>query len=343
MDGYGSVAVVIPTHNRRDLVLQAVRSVLDQTYSDVRCVVVDNGSTDGTAEALATCEDPRLTAVIDERPLRCGVARNLGIAAASDADWVAFLDSDDLWAPRKLELQLAAMRANPPARLSATSSVQVDADLRVVSAERLGLGRPTRSEELVVTQQELLTQLREKQSLSFTISTFLAPKELLEQAGCCDTELRSGDDWDLLLRLARSSELAYVDLPLLAYRRWDGQMSSNWKRSMLGNATIRARHLPPDVQATRQQRAGWALYAARHQVADGQRVAACWSYVRGAWFGRAPGQLAYALAAAISPPLTEKRLRRFDRAALADRVPTGWGQEVEPWLAPYRASHEDPA
>jgi len=55
---HGTVVVVIPTYNRRDLVVQSVKSVLDQTYGDVRCVVVDNGSTDGTADAVTAFADP---------------------------------------------------------------------------------------------------------------------------------------------------------------------------------------------------------------------------------------------------------------------------------------------
>ena len=117
--GRSTVAVVIPTYNRRDLVVQSVRSVLDQTYPDVRCLVVDNGSTDGTAEAVTGLGDPRVTLVPLEAPCGAAAARNAGLAAAGAARWVAFLDNDDLWAPTKVELQLGALAANPLARWSA--------------------------------------------------------------------------------------------------------------------------------------------------------------------------------------------------------------------------------
>ena len=93
-----TVAVVIPTYNRRDLVVQAVQSVLGQSHRDLSCLVIDNGSTDGTAEALAAIKDPRLKVLSEGSPLGGPAARNVGIAAAKGAPWVAFLDSDDVWA-----------------------------------------------------------------------------------------------------------------------------------------------------------------------------------------------------------------------------------------------------
>ena len=93
------VAVVIPAHNRCFTVTKAVGSVLGQTHSDLQCIVVDNGSTDGTSEALGMLSDPRLTVVSETRPLGPSLARNVGVSASADANWVTFLDSDDYWAP----------------------------------------------------------------------------------------------------------------------------------------------------------------------------------------------------------------------------------------------------
>ncbi len=105
-----TVAVVIPTYNRRDLVVQAVQSVLGQSHRDLSCLVIDNGSTDGTAEALAAIKDPRLKVLSEGSPLGGPAARNVGIAAAKGAPWVAFLDSDDVWAPRSSSVN---WRASP--------------------------------------------------------------------------------------------------------------------------------------------------------------------------------------------------------------------------------------
>lgn len=106
------VAVVIPTHDRRDFVAEAVASVLGQTAGDLELVVVDDGSTDGTAEVLQACfSDSRLRVVTQENR-GVSAARNRG-AAETAAPWLAFLDSDDQWLPDKLARQLAVLGEEP--------------------------------------------------------------------------------------------------------------------------------------------------------------------------------------------------------------------------------------
>ena len=109
----GAVAVIIPAHNRRHTVTKAVGSVLGQTYRDLQCIVVDNGSNDDTGEALGTLSDPRLTVLSEPRPLGPSLARNVGVSAALGASWVTFLDSDDYWAPDKVEQQIEALAQYP--------------------------------------------------------------------------------------------------------------------------------------------------------------------------------------------------------------------------------------
>ncbi|WP_299274905.1 glycosyltransferase family 2 protein, partial [uncultured Georgenia sp.] len=104
------VTVVIPTKDRREGVLTAVRSVLDQTWTTWQLVIVDDGSTDGTAEALAPfLSDPRIELVRRERAGGVSVARNTGLARAR-GDYVAYLDSDNTWVPEFLEVMVAFMR-----------------------------------------------------------------------------------------------------------------------------------------------------------------------------------------------------------------------------------------
>lgn len=99
--------MIIPTHNRADVLGRAIASVLGQTWSDLELIVVDDGSTDHTAEVLAGFGDPRLTGMRQENK---GVssARNRGIAA-SGGRFIALLDSDDTWMPGKLEKQVRFM------------------------------------------------------------------------------------------------------------------------------------------------------------------------------------------------------------------------------------------
>lgn len=121
--GPGTVSVIIPTYNRADLVSHAIASALAQTHRPCEVIVVDDGSTDDTAERCRQWGDR----IRYHRIANGGVsaARNAGIALAR-GEWVALLDSDDAWMPTKLEVQLAAHRAIPTAAWSVTGCELVD-------------------------------------------------------------------------------------------------------------------------------------------------------------------------------------------------------------------------
>lgn len=102
------VSVIIPTHDRADVVARAIDSVLEQTWTDLELLVVDDGSTDATAAVLAGFSDPRLTGMRQENK-GVSAARNAGIRASSGR-YIALLDSDDYWMPGKLARQLCFLR-----------------------------------------------------------------------------------------------------------------------------------------------------------------------------------------------------------------------------------------
>ncbi len=116
-----NVAVVIPVRDRAGMVVEAIGSVLAQTYRDLGLVVVDDGSSDDSAaaaeSALAAAAVPAW--LLRQPPRGVAAARNAG-AARLDARWIAFLDSDDLWLPRKLERQIAWLESHPGYRLAQT-------------------------------------------------------------------------------------------------------------------------------------------------------------------------------------------------------------------------------
>jgi len=121
-----AVSVVIPTRDRRDLLGAALSSVLGQSGVDLEVLVVDDGSSDGTAEMVTGLRDGRVRLLRRERAGGVSAARNRGIAEATGG-WIALLDDDDLWAPDKLARQLDAMEAVGRA-WGYAGAVEIDAD-----------------------------------------------------------------------------------------------------------------------------------------------------------------------------------------------------------------------
>jgi len=122
-----SVSVVIPTWNRADRLVEAIRSALEQSAPVLEVLICDDGSTDDSAERVATLAavDPRVRWLPGARGGRPAIPRNRGIAA-SRGEWLAFLDSDDTWLPGKLEAQLAAARGQGCAAVSSNALRMVD-------------------------------------------------------------------------------------------------------------------------------------------------------------------------------------------------------------------------
>ncbi len=329
MQDAGTVTVIIPTYDRRDLVVESVKSVLGQTYANLRCLVVDNGSTDGTGEALTALGDRRVSVLHHETALGAAGARNMGIMAAEVSPWVAFLDNDDLWAPTKLERQLSALAVAPGARWSATACLNIGFDMRAQSVNRLPLGSPSPSGDVTLSSTELLDLLKEDNPIPAGGSSVLASLDLVVGVGAFNLDVPSCEDWDLWLRLARESPLSYVDLPLVAYRMWEGQVSTDVVTTLRSAGRIRGRYfpdsgpLPPSYLARRQEER-----VSRH-LYRGQRMLAARDYVRATWGARDPRKLGYAVAAAVLPNGAIQRRREHTRAR---RIPAGWEAEAQTWL-----------
>src|SRR5271170_2778166 len=127
------VSVIIPTYNRRAMLAEAIDSVLAQSFRAFELIVIDDGSTDDTAGHLAGLAKTIRIERIEHRG--AAAARNRGVALAR-APLIAFLDSDDLWAPTKLERQLGFTRANPGCAISQTGEIWIRNGRRVNPGNR---------------------------------------------------------------------------------------------------------------------------------------------------------------------------------------------------------------
>jgi len=210
-----TISALIPTYNRAGYVGRAIESCLMQTLAPQEIIVVDDGSTDGTAEVLATYGD-KLT-VVRQSNSGLSAARNAGIRVAS-GDYVAFLDDDDVWLPDKLACQKQALADAPGALVVSTDFGYVVED----GSESIPLA-PRRP-----GQSSILAALLMGDWLS--PSTVMVHREALLDVGLFDPYLPPCDDWEMWLRLAQ--RYAWVEVPqTLALALWHrGNMSKNAPR-----------------------------------------------------------------------------------------------------------------
>ena len=196
------ISVILPTYNRADWLTQAVDSVLNQTYAPVELIVVDDGSTDGTADLL-TAYGPRLTVL---RQVNSGVsaARNRGIREAA-GQWIAFIDSDDCWLPQKLVRQAAFIQEHPQALICQTEEIWMRNGKRVNPKKR---------------HRKFAGMIFEK-SLPLCLispSAVMLHKSLLEEVGLFDESLPACEDYDLWLRITWKYPVYLVETPLIIKR-----------------------------------------------------------------------------------------------------------------------------
>ena len=226
------VTVVIPTFNRLALLREAVESVKAQTYDDWELLVVDDGSTDQTAEYVQAEQDQRIDLI---RSVHCGIVgavRNLGVSQARGR-FVAFLDSDDLWKPTKLERQIAALKSRG-AQWSYTGYELVDESGR--SLKQFVAAQP---KEATILNQLLTTEA------SAAVGSVMVTKDLIDSCGGFSAEpaLQCREDHDLVLRLASAAHPSVVSEVLLAVREHRGRTTHSVSDPFLRTATVYERFM----------------------------------------------------------------------------------------------------
>ena len=119
------VSVVIPTYNHAQFLTKAVQSVFNQTYKNWEIIIIDNYSQDDTAKIVLEFKDPRVTFLQVKNSGVIAISRNMGILKAK-GEWIAFLDSDDLWYPRKLEIVMRERKKNPSIDIFSTDEMLIN-------------------------------------------------------------------------------------------------------------------------------------------------------------------------------------------------------------------------
>lgn len=214
------VSIVIPTYNRKNEIIRAICSILQQTYVHYEIIVVDDGSTDNTQEAVRQIDDDRIRYIYLEQNQGACHARNVGIQE-SKYEYIAFQDSDDEWMPDKLELQMHKMMESPD-------------DVGMVYCRMEGISRngqenvicpPYEWPEDVPLEGNLFRLLLWRNIMG--TPTMLIRKECLRQIGGFKDALQCLQDWELALRIAKRYRIGFVDEVLVKLHKTSNSISTN--------------------------------------------------------------------------------------------------------------------
>lgn len=223
------VSVIIPTYNRSDMVREAIESVMAQTYRDLEIIVVDDGSTDDTRVVVASIPEERLRyhyLVHAER----SAARNFGIRNAR-GKYVAFLDSDDLFSPNKLEKQIKILEGQTGIGLVYSSAWIVTEGRYRVPVDRWWSNNekaPDSSLQYDYIHEAKISGKMHENILMYNneciilLPTVMVRKDLFDVAGYFDERMSRIEDVDLWRRIAKHTNFQALHEPLVAVRKHDG-------------------------------------------------------------------------------------------------------------------------
>lgn len=251
------ISVVIPCYNDENVVLDAVQSVLSQTPDmSVEIIIVDDGSTDGTRDILASLDDDSITVVCQKNQGPSG-ARNTGLRFLSEhSSYVAFLDSDDIWDRTFLEKTVGALQSSDGIFGLAYCNTQVSLDGKPHS-----LMRPQYSWERLISSWGIIAT-----------GSFVLRREALEAAGLFDEEIDRGEDLEWMWRVALHCDFLHVDETLHHYRRAsDGQLATSAVNTTLLQQrrmrciSIRDKSSPPVPPGSLPARPAVGIASAKHR------------------------------------------------------------------------------
>jgi glycosyltransferase involved in cell wall biosynthesis len=215
-------SIIVIVYNGEQYIERAVSSALGQTVADIEVIVVDDGSSDGSADRVRRIKDSRLR-LVRQNNQGPSAARNTGIHEAK-GDWIAFLDCDDWWAPDKLEHQLAtAARSNDVALVySGATTLLEDGSVLSEAVPRL--------------RGAVLKDLLLGNHITGSSSSVLIRRDVLLELGGFRTDIHYGEDWDLWLRIAARHRIEMVPeshVYLLSRRESQGMQVTRMRDSCL--------------------------------------------------------------------------------------------------------------
>lgn len=239
------VSVIVPVWNRERFIAEAIHSILAQTFTEFELIVVDDGSTDGTRNVVASIADPRLHCLHREHR-GISAAMNAGLAVAKGR-YIARLDSDDGWLPDMLSTQVALLEARSDVGLVYARGECTDSDWRPLS---MTWGYPLR-----YPGETFRSMVYNDSTCNITV---VCRRECFERVGTYDESLQTSEDLDMWLRVARHFEFAFTDQVLARIRLHGGSITGAIsaerdeqmeRRGQVFTKLFASPGLPPDIAA----------------------------------------------------------------------------------------------
>ncbi len=227
------VSVIVPTYNRADLISETIESILNQTYKNIELIIVDDGSTDNTEKVIRKFKDNRIKYIktgysgVPARP------RNIGIKKAK-GEYIAFLDSDDMWLPEKLEKQIKVFQASDETAMLYTRFRTIEGD---VISDRIF------PENSKYNSGNMFKSIYLRNLIA--CSSVMVRRSVLDQVGLFNTDpnLIAIEDADLWLRIALKYTIkCTADLPLLIYRIHSQSISQGFIQRTKRSIILRKRY-----------------------------------------------------------------------------------------------------
>jgi glycosyltransferase involved in cell wall biosynthesis len=222
-----AVSINLCCYNSERFLEETLRSIFTQTFTDWELVIVNDGSTDATESIIRRHAESERRILYHRQPNSgLGASRNKALSLSS-GKYIALIDHDDVWAPRKLELQVRQMDGNERLALSYTDTEVID-----------GLGRVVRNymPRELTAQGDVLAPLFLRDFIA--CSSVLIRRSAVENAGAFRPELRITEEYELFLRLAERHPFGHIEEPLLQLRAHGGNASWNFLRTRNENRIV---------------------------------------------------------------------------------------------------------
>lgn len=207
------ISVIIPVYNGEKTIKETIESVLNQTFSNLELIVINDGSLDLTLNVISSIKDPRLKVFSYNNAGVC-MSRNRGIERTC-GEFISFLDADDIWTPDKLEMQLKALQANPQASVAYSWVDYIDKYGNFFHHGNHITINGNAYEKMLI------------ENILENGSNPLIRRQALINVGTFDQSLTLAEDWDMWLRLASHYDFVCVPYPQILYRNSSGSESTN--------------------------------------------------------------------------------------------------------------------